>query len=205
MRVHAEPARAYAAFRSLDLNRSRIVRLLFAIRTLPSRFRRQGLQPKAPSTSFLDQALALGWRVLERSQARRSWSAPSLSRGLRSYGSAAAGSGLHRVCGARLHEDRLEHGGAAGRSGFQRGEHRDSSCRHGSRFPPAVSPLLVHRRPGSSAHPNRGVTPREARPRPRHRDGSKNEGTSHVFPSLSLTYSPTTIAAGYSTSSSCCA
>lgn len=116
-----------------------------------------------------------------------------------------AGSGLHRVCGARLHEDRLEHGGAAGRSGFQRGEHRDSSCRHGSRFPPAVSPLLVHRRPGSSAHPNRGVTPREARPRPRHRDGSKNEGTSHVFPSLSLTYSPTTIAAGYSTSSSCCA
>lgn len=146
-----------------------------------------------------------GGECWKRSQARRSWSAPSLSRGLRSYGSPAAGSGLHRVCGARLHEDRLEHGGAAGRSGFQRGEHRDSSCRHGSRFPPAVSPLLVHRRPGSSAHPNRGVTPREARPRPRHRDGSKNEGTSHVFPSLSLTYSPTTIAAGYSTSSSCCA
>lgn len=65
MRVHAEPARAYAAFRSLDLNRSRIVRLLFAIRTLPSRFRRQGLQPKVSPTSFLNQALALGWRVLE--------------------------------------------------------------------------------------------------------------------------------------------
>ena len=64
-RVRAEAANAYAAFRSLDLKRSRIVRLLFGIRTLPSRFRRREAPPDTPSTSFLETALALGWRVLE--------------------------------------------------------------------------------------------------------------------------------------------
>jgi hypothetical protein len=64
-RVRAEPGDAYAAFRSLDLERSRIVRLLFAIRTLPSRFRRREVPPDTPSASFLDAALAVGWRVLE--------------------------------------------------------------------------------------------------------------------------------------------
>jgi len=63
--VRAEAGDAYAAFRSLDLERSRVVRLLFAIRNLPSRFRRRETRPDTPSTSFLDAVLALRWRVLE--------------------------------------------------------------------------------------------------------------------------------------------
>ncbi|HEX9305170.1 MAG TPA: hypothetical protein VGA31_12025, partial [Thermoanaerobaculia bacterium] len=43
--VRAEAGDAYAAFRSLDLERSRVVRLLFAIRNLPSRFRRRETRP----------------------------------------------------------------------------------------------------------------------------------------------------------------
>ena len=35
--VQGEPERAYAALRSVDFNRSRLVRALFAVRTLPSR------------------------------------------------------------------------------------------------------------------------------------------------------------------------
>jgi hypothetical protein len=64
-RVRAEPADAYAAFRSLDLERSLVVRLIFALRTLPSRFRKGGPPSDAPSASFLESALAVGWRVLE--------------------------------------------------------------------------------------------------------------------------------------------
>ena len=68
-RVPADCAVAYAALRSVDLNRSPIVRLLFAIRTLPSRFRNPRPQSN-PSTSFLEEALALGWRVLEEDPGR---------------------------------------------------------------------------------------------------------------------------------------
>lgn len=68
-RVHAEPALAYEAFRSVDLNRSPIVRILFAIRGLPSRFRK-GTRPPSPSVSFLDDALAVGWKVLEEQPGR---------------------------------------------------------------------------------------------------------------------------------------
>jgi hypothetical protein len=63
-RVPADPAVAYAALRSLDLKRSRIIRILFAIRSLPSRFRSP--QPQSiPSTSLLGETLALGWKVLQ--------------------------------------------------------------------------------------------------------------------------------------------
>jgi len=64
-RVRAEPADAYVAFRSLDLERSRIVRLLFAIRNLPAFFLGRGARPDSHSTSFVETALALGWKVLE--------------------------------------------------------------------------------------------------------------------------------------------
>ncbi len=68
-RVHiaAEPARVYAAFPALDFTRSRVVRTLFAIRSLPSRLR--GRTPESPLKSgpqpILPSMLALGWRVLE--------------------------------------------------------------------------------------------------------------------------------------------
>lgn len=61
--VRADTARAWAALRSLDLNRSRIVRLIFAIRDLPARLRGESLASAAHS-SVLDQTLALGWRIL---------------------------------------------------------------------------------------------------------------------------------------------
>lgn len=69
-RVRAEPAAAYAAFLSLDLNRSRFVRLLFAIRTLPSRVLARGPRSKTPPRSFLEDALAVGWRVLAEEPGR---------------------------------------------------------------------------------------------------------------------------------------
>lgn len=63
--VRAEPARAYAAVRSLDLERSMLVRALFRIRTLPERIRsRQRISPREPRP-FLDTALSIGWRILE--------------------------------------------------------------------------------------------------------------------------------------------
>lgn len=68
-RVSADRQVAYAALRSMDLKRSRIVRLLFAIRTLPSRFRASP-PPSNPPTSLLDETLALGWRILEEDPGR---------------------------------------------------------------------------------------------------------------------------------------
>lgn len=43
--VAADPEEAYAALRDLDLYRSRIVRWIFAIRTIPSRLRRPTSAP----------------------------------------------------------------------------------------------------------------------------------------------------------------
>lgn len=63
-RVNAPADAAYDALRSLDLNRSWIVRTLFAIRTLPSRLQ-PGKSPAPESGTFLEQALALGWIILE--------------------------------------------------------------------------------------------------------------------------------------------
>jgi len=63
--VRAEPARAYAAIRALDLERSFLVRALFGIRTLPERIRsRQRIPPREPRP-FLETALSIGWRILE--------------------------------------------------------------------------------------------------------------------------------------------
>jgi hypothetical protein len=70
IRVAAEPAAAYAAFRSLDLKRSRLVRLLFSIRTLPERFRERSTVSNLPYASFLDEALAVGWTILEEDPGR---------------------------------------------------------------------------------------------------------------------------------------
>ncbi len=65
-RVHiaAEPARVYAAFPALDFTRSRVVRTLFAIRSLPSRLRGRGSQEPGPQP-LLPSMLAIGWKVLE--------------------------------------------------------------------------------------------------------------------------------------------
>lgn len=61
--VAAPVADAYAALRSLDLSRSLVIRAIFAVRTLPSRLR--GKPSGSPIGPFLDQALAMGWVILE--------------------------------------------------------------------------------------------------------------------------------------------
>lgn len=63
-RVAADPPAAFAAFRVLDLEKSRIVRLLFAIRTLPSRLMRPGKPRAQKPQPFLDSLLAMGWVIL---------------------------------------------------------------------------------------------------------------------------------------------
>src|SRR5687768_4437315 len=64
--VRSEPERAYAALRSVDINRSRLVRTIFALRTLPSRLLpRGGVQPAPDAASFLELAVALGWVIFE--------------------------------------------------------------------------------------------------------------------------------------------
>jgi hypothetical protein len=70
--VRAEVERAYAALRALDLMRSRLVRLLFAIRTLPERFggRAAPAAAKPASRPFLELALDIGWKVLEEAPDR---------------------------------------------------------------------------------------------------------------------------------------
>jgi hypothetical protein len=64
--VPTKPARAYATLRAIDLNRSRVIRCLFALRGLPSRFGQPQGRSAAPSyRTFLESALALGWVLLE--------------------------------------------------------------------------------------------------------------------------------------------
>lgn len=64
-RVRAEPARAYAALRDLDLNRSPVVRALFALRTLPERLQSRGPRLVRAETTFLQTTLSAGWKILE--------------------------------------------------------------------------------------------------------------------------------------------
>jgi hypothetical protein len=64
VRVEAPAGTACAVLRSLDLNRSWIVQTLFAIRSLSSRVLRIK-SPPPPSGIFLEQALAVGWIILE--------------------------------------------------------------------------------------------------------------------------------------------
>jgi hypothetical protein len=59
--VAAPAAVTMAAARDMDIYRSPLVRLIFAIRTLPARLR--GAPPRAPAP-LLSETLALGWRVL---------------------------------------------------------------------------------------------------------------------------------------------
>lgn len=63
--VQGEPERAYAALRSVDFNRSSLVRALFAVRTLPSRLLSRGVKPAPQLASFLETAVALGWVIFE--------------------------------------------------------------------------------------------------------------------------------------------
>lgn len=65
-RVAAEPERAYAALRDLDLMKSPVVRALFAIRTIPSRLRSRSGGMRSPvASSFLEAALDAGMVILE--------------------------------------------------------------------------------------------------------------------------------------------
>ncbi len=60
--VDAAAEFTFAAARDMDVNRSPLVRAIFALRTLPSRWRRE--PPKRSPTSLLAETLALGWRIL---------------------------------------------------------------------------------------------------------------------------------------------
>jgi hypothetical protein len=63
--VRARAEEAYAAMRRVDFSRSRLVRAIFGIRTLPGYFR--GQPWGTPKGAFVDQALAMGWVILEES------------------------------------------------------------------------------------------------------------------------------------------
>lgn len=63
--VPGSPERAYAAFREVDLSDSLLVRTLFGLRTLPALV--QGQPWGTPKGPFVEQALTMGWVVLEES------------------------------------------------------------------------------------------------------------------------------------------
>jgi hypothetical protein len=67
--VMAPADTAYAVLRALDLQRSWTVQALFALRSLPSRLLRLP-SPPPPSGTFLAQALAIGWVILEEAPGR---------------------------------------------------------------------------------------------------------------------------------------
>jgi hypothetical protein len=62
IKVNAPAEYTFAAARDVDVNRSPVVRAIFALRTLPSRWR--GEPPSRSPTSLLAETLALGWRIL---------------------------------------------------------------------------------------------------------------------------------------------
>lgn len=62
VRIEAPVEDTFAAAREMSLNRSALVRAIFAARTLPARLR--GRAPGPSSQSLLDETVALGWRVL---------------------------------------------------------------------------------------------------------------------------------------------
>jgi len=66
--VRAPATLTYAAAREMDVNRSALVRAIFAARTLPSRLR--GGAPRRAATPLLTETLALGWRVLAETPGR---------------------------------------------------------------------------------------------------------------------------------------
>jgi hypothetical protein len=62
IRVEAPAEYTFAAAREMDVNRSPLVRAVFAVRTLPSRL--HGETPRQSSAPLLAETLALGWRIL---------------------------------------------------------------------------------------------------------------------------------------------
>ena len=62
IRVNAPAEYTFAAARDMDVNRSTLVRAIFALRTFPSRWRRE--PQERSSIPLLDETLALGWRIL---------------------------------------------------------------------------------------------------------------------------------------------
>jgi hypothetical protein len=64
VRVEAPVECTFATACDMDLNRSWLVRTVFALRALPSRLR--GHDTSRPPRPILDETLALGWRVLAR-------------------------------------------------------------------------------------------------------------------------------------------
>lgn len=64
LRVHAPPERAYAAARRLDLGRSRLVRTLFALRSLPALFTRGGYRGERALGTSIEGLLRSGFVLL---------------------------------------------------------------------------------------------------------------------------------------------
>jgi hypothetical protein len=62
IQVDAPAEYTFAAARDMDVNRSTLVRAIFAIRALPSRWRRES--PERTAMPLLAETLALGWRIL---------------------------------------------------------------------------------------------------------------------------------------------
>jgi len=63
--VAAPAGRAFQVLRDLDVNRAPIVRALFWLRELPSRFKNRDRLPPLGRRSLLEDALSVGWTVLE--------------------------------------------------------------------------------------------------------------------------------------------
>lgn len=68
IQVDAPVEYTFAAARGMDVNRSPLVRAVFAVRTLPSRLR--GTPARQSSTPLLEETLALGWRILAETPGR---------------------------------------------------------------------------------------------------------------------------------------
>lgn len=66
--VSAPSEAAYEALRSVDFSRSRLVRTIFGIRTLPSFFRHRPWG--TPKGAFVEQATGMGWVILEETRGR---------------------------------------------------------------------------------------------------------------------------------------
>jgi hypothetical protein len=68
IQVDAPVEHTFAAARGMDVNRSPLVRAVFAVRTLPSRLR--GAPARQSSAPLLEETLALGWRILAETPGR---------------------------------------------------------------------------------------------------------------------------------------
>ena len=62
--VAAPAGRAFEVLRNLDINRAPVVKALFWLRSLPSRFSGRAVAPPHKARSLLEDALSVGWVVL---------------------------------------------------------------------------------------------------------------------------------------------